>query len=374
MTRLDEAATAALAGEVGDQAAAGYCCCYVMRACESVRDLERAGQWRTHVGAFCERRQFNSLFAVCRTQYAAVLVWCGLWADAERELEAAAAQFAVSRPAMIGEALVHLAELRRRQGRFEEAGALLGRAERHPLALLALSTLALDEGDAAKSSRLAERFLRQVPKSHRVATLAGQDVLLRARLALGQRERARSIADGMERVAAEIGTPAARASARLGCGLALASAAALEPARNALEDAVDLLGRAAAPFEQAQARVELARVLARSGDVPAAAHEARSAWESFERLGAARESERARTLREELCGSDAGAAARHSGLSKRETEVLRLLVQGQTNAEIAGVLFVSEFTIKRHVANILDKLDVPSRAAAAAHAVRSGLV
>jgi DNA-binding NarL/FixJ family response regulator len=62
-----------------------------------------------------------------------------------------------------------------------------------------------------------------------------------------------------------------------------------------------------------------------------------------------------------------------TGLSPREIEVLRLVAEGLNNQEIGERLFVSAFTVKRHVANILTKLDVPSRAAAAAYAARLGL-
>jgi DNA-binding NarL/FixJ family response regulator len=50
------------------------------------------------------------------------------------------------------------------------------------------------------------------------------------------------------------------------------------------------------------------------------------------------------------------------------------VAQGLSNARIPDRLHVSEFTIKRHVANILTKLDLPTRAAAAVHAVRHQLV
>ena len=65
----------------------------------------------------------------------------------------------------------------------------------------------------------------------------------------------------------------------------------------------------------------------------------------------------------------------HSGtsLSARELEVLGLIAQGLSNQDIGDCLFVSPFTIKRHVANILAKLDLPSRAAAASYAVRNHL-
>jgi predicted ATPase/DNA-binding CsgD family transcriptional regulator/DNA-binding XRE family transcriptional regulator len=61
-------------------------------------------------------------------------------------------------------------------------------------------------------------------------------------------------------------------------------------------------------------------------------------------------------------------------LTRREREVLRLLADGRSNQEIADALFVSRRTVSNHVAHILAKLGVASRAAAASYAVRRGLV
>jgi DNA-binding NarL/FixJ family response regulator len=61
------------------------------------------------------------------------------------------------------------------------------------------------------------------------------------------------------------------------------------------------------------------------------------------------------------------------GLTPREMDVLRLLTEGKSDREIASVLFVSRRTASTHVATILHKLGVTSRAAAAAYAVRHGL-
>lgn len=61
------------------------------------------------------------------------------------------------------------------------------------------------------------------------------------------------------------------------------------------------------------------------------------------------------------------------GLTPREIDVLRLLVEGKSDREIAEVLFVSRHTAANHVGSILSKLGVASRAAAAAWAVRHGL-
>lgn len=61
-------------------------------------------------------------------------------------------------------------------------------------------------------------------------------------------------------------------------------------------------------------------------------------------------------------------------LTERETEVLRLLAQGQSNKEIAQELTIGEKTVKTHVSNILSKLNVSSRTQAAMYAARVGLV
>jgi len=63
-----------------------------------------------------------------------------------------------------------------------------------------------------------------------------------------------------------------------------------------------------------------------------------------------------------------------SQLTSRSREVLGLLVAGHTDRKIAESLTISPRTVNRHMSNILVKLDAPSRAAAAAHAVRRGLI
>ena len=60
-------------------------------------------------------------------------------------------------------------------------------------------------------------------------------------------------------------------------------------------------------------------------------------------------------------------------LTERETDVLRLLAKGLTNAEIAAQLYISEGTVRNHVSAILDKLGVSDRTQAAVIAVQHGL-
>ena len=61
-------------------------------------------------------------------------------------------------------------------------------------------------------------------------------------------------------------------------------------------------------------------------------------------------------------------------LTEREREVLRLVARGMPNKEIAASLFISENTVKNHVRNILDKLQLHSRMEAAMFAVRENLL
>jgi DNA-binding NarL/FixJ family response regulator len=72
-----------------------------------------------------------------------------------------------------------------------------------------------------------------------------------------------------------------------------------------------------------------------------------------------------------------GAAARTSSelpaLTARETDVLRLVVDGADNAAIGRALSISPHTVKQYMTNIFEKLEVNSRVQAAVYAVRSGL-
>ena len=61
-------------------------------------------------------------------------------------------------------------------------------------------------------------------------------------------------------------------------------------------------------------------------------------------------------------------------LTRRELEVLQLVTEGLSNAEIAARLFIVEGTVKNHLHNILEKLHLENRLQAATYAIREGLV
>jgi len=374
MPRIDEVATAALHGEMKDPLAIGVCCCYLMIACERVQDLERAAQWCSEIRRSCEQWHFNGVLALCRVEYAAVLIARGLWADAEHELQHAIPQLAATRPALRREGVVQLAALRRRQGMLDEAERLLQEVEGHPLALLERAGLALDRGHWAEGARAAERFLSGVPQDDHFDRAAGLETLVRAQAALAQPKSAtESVTRFQPPAGAELTDPV-RAMFATARGVAAAAAGEHDTAVAALEEAVERFAGSGARFDAGRVRIELARALRASGDHSGAVRQANSAHETLESLGARIEAERAAALVLELTPPSPSAATRPDGLTAREIAVLGLIAQGRSNQEIAGALFVSEFTIKRHVANILGKLELPSRAAAAAYAVQKGLL
>jgi DNA-binding NarL/FixJ family response regulator len=81
-----------------------------------------------------------------------------------------------------------------------------------------------------------------------------------------------------------------------------------------------------------------------------------------------------RRLIEEFARRAPRSEADLSSLTERENEVLRLVARGLSNAEIGSTLFVSENTVKTHVARVLMKLGVRDRVQAVVLAYESGLV
>jgi len=79
-------------------------------------------------------------------------------------------------------------------------------------------------------------------------------------------------------------------------------------------------------------------------------------------------------LMQELRGSRAQSVNPYTELSEREQEVLKLIAEGLSNAEIAEKLVLSEKTVKSHVSNILGKLHLTDRTQAAVFAWREGMV
>jgi LuxR family transcriptional regulator, maltose regulon positive regulatory protein len=369
MRCLDEASAIALSDEAEIPISTAWTCCFLVTACTTICDFERAFEWCDRIAEFAHRYGSRYMLGFCRAEYADIHLWRGEWAQAEKSLEESIAAYEASRPVMTEGPLVLLAELRRRQGRREEAHELLSRAGAAASSQLCRANLALDGGDTDLAIDLAQRVARNVPADRPLQRVPVLEVLVRAQIAAGLLEGAATAAHELRAIADVVGTTALVARTSLAEGMLAAARGDHEAAKSRLEDAVDAFERCRAPYEAARARSELASTLVALGKAAGARREALRAHECFRSLGAALGKQPARELAYE--GSD---DIRWSGLSPREREVLGLLAQGLTNRQISDRLFISEHTVHRHVTSILRKLDVPSRAAAAAWAARVGLI
>lgn len=376
MHRLDEASALALGGEADLLACVAWACCYLISACQQIRDYDRAGQWCLRMTDFCERHGIGILLGQCGAKYASLLTWEGRWDEAETQLIWAEGELATARPALAGEALVRLADLRRQQGRTEEAAALYARCNGHLHAYLGLGSLALERDDPEQAMGYADRFLRRLPPRS-VERSGGLELVIHAAVRLGRGDVARRSLEELQQVAARVGTGPLLAAALACAGTVAASEGDQESARRAFEDALDTPAIRRSPFEAARIRVELATTLWALDRHPAALLELDRALASHRDLGAAGECIRVEALILAYRAADGQTSVLDSplgALTPRERDVLRLVAEGLTNHQIADRLVLSEHTVHRHVGNLLRKLALPSRAAAAALAAQHGLL
>jgi DNA-binding NarL/FixJ family response regulator len=368
MERLDTAAAGAVAGDISDLMWVGKTLCWLVVACRGAQDLPRALEWCARIDAMCRDRDLAPLFTACRVQYASVRLASGHWVDAEHRLVDALERMQGSRRATRTDAVVQLGHLRRRQGRLEEAEELYAQAGFAPQAVVGRALVRLDRGDAEAAWALASGVLEDVSPEDRLTRATVLLPAVRCAVAAGATTEAGALADELGEVADDVGTDGVRGAA------AVARALVADPheARRLWRTAVRCFHRAGLPVEEADARV--ASALALAGDRPALARdELRAAVAVLEALDVPERLVAAQALLADL-GPGPEASGSPPPLTPREAEVLRLVADGLSTAGIARQLVLSEHTVHRHVANILTRLDQPTRAAAVAQAVREGML
>ena len=364
MWRLDEAVAAALGGEYEELVGVGWTCCYLIYACERVRDYDRAAQWCRNVEEFAERMRIQFLNGVCRVHYAAVLTWHGSWKEADEVLSKAIDDLAATRPPFAYEGVVRLAELRRREGRVEEAERLFMGAESHPMAAVGIAELWLDRNDPGAATLVAERVLRHLPLANKTQRAAALELVVRAKSAAGDAHGAQVHLEELRSIARAVPTSPLRAAASFCDGVVAAAAGDHESAAVAFEEAAALFAASDAPYELGRARIELARTLAGLGRHDLARREAAAALLVLERTGATLLQKRAQEILDTLIDKSQPAGP----LTHREREVLGLIARGMRDGDIANALCLSRHTVHRHVSNIYVKLGCSTRAAAVAKA------
>jgi DNA-binding NarL/FixJ family response regulator len=340
--------------------------CAAIGSCYEVQEFARAAEWSIALDQWLGTLpQLGGVyFGNCRIYRAILMRLRGDWPRAEAELEQACRDLAVDGKLVAGHAWYELGELRRLQGgpgveeAFQQATAF-GYVAQPGLALRRLSQGNVQAAGAGLHRVLGER-------EHAGDRLPLLPAVVEVCLAAGQIDEANGVIDEMERTAQTYPTTAMRAILDGARGAVALMDDRPADALARLREASDRWRELDAPFQTAQVGVRIAEACRALGDEEGALMELRAALATFERLGARPDASRVRGL---LSDQNPQFAT----LSSREIDVLRLIVAGRTNAEIATQLFLSERTIHRHVSNILTKLNVRSRTSAAAYAIHHGL-
>lgn len=368
MLLLDEALAAVAGRDVDDFTVVEEIFCQLFAACEYAHDVDRADQWIRVGEDTAARRKLPAVAAFCRTHYGGLLTAAGRWGEADAALSDAVRIWGLGHSSLRPGALVRLAELRVRQGRFEEAEQLLHGLDGDAEAALPLAATHLEQGESDLAVGVLTRALSEIdPTSVAAAPLWA--ALVDAHIATGDHHGAATAVDRLVDCANRHSGSYVRATAAMARGRLCLAETTGDPC-GCLREALSGFTKARAPMELAQARFELARALA-SEHPEGALAEARAALEGFQRLPAPRQADAVGALMRSL-GSRERPTQRTSGvLTKREAEVLELLGLGLTNPEIAERLYISRKTVEHHVSRLLAKLGLRSRAEAAVYAMKA---
>lgn len=373
--RLDEALATLTGGDCRRPETAGKSLCSLLTSCDRAGDLRRADEWsRLIQDSWLSGGGPTVLAEHCRIVQSGILTAAGHWEEAEAALVAVLGTMASSAPHRV-ETLARLAELRLHRGQLEDAASLIAPYHDSVTMRAPLARLHLLRGEPADAVAVAELGLRELV-ADRLRGAPLLEVVVQAELVRGDVAAAGRAADRLALLAETAESGALRAEAACARGRVAA-------ARGDSVTAIDELAAAVRGFDASGqlvhggvARLELAQVFAQVGDTASATAEARGALAVFERLGATSMVDRAvRVLRplgaRVRSRSDATAAV--AGLTAREAEVMDLVRQGLTNAEIGHRLCIAAKTAEHHVGRVLTKLGVRTRAEAAALAAEARL-
>jgi DNA-binding CsgD family transcriptional regulator/tetratricopeptide (TPR) repeat protein len=372
LARLDEALAAVISGEVPDFITCGFTCCAVVSACALLGDIDRLTRLIESLRRVATDR-FNAyqspiLTSHCHQTYGRMLSEAGRWDEAEVELRRAVEVSVCA--GHRASAMAGLADLRIHQNRTAEAIVLLRGWEDRLETAPAQAKLhdARDELDLAVSIL---RWALREEETNLVASapLWAHLVEIECRRDLPAADEA---AAQLESIAGSLVSPGIHALARLSRGRV--QTARGEDSVATLQGALRDLGDDERPRLRAEIHIALAEA-EQGRDVAAATTQARAGLAIFERLGARRDADRAAALLRSLgvsvrVGADAAGRRGLDMLSRREREVVPLLAEGLSNAEIAKQLFITPKTVEHHVTNILGRLGLRTRTEVAAWAHR----
>jgi len=365
---LDEAMIAVTASELSPLMT-GLIYCSVIDACQQVYALARAWEWTSALTQWCEAQpQMVAFTATCLVHRAEIMQLHGDWRDAIEEAQNACERsFQGIEPQPPAAAFYQQAEVRRLRGEFgaaEEAYRNASRRGCEPQPGLALLRMAEGRTGAAAAAirRVAGATTDQLQRTRLLPAY------VEIMLAVDDIEAARGACRELAAIAESIGTGVLGAMAAHARGAVELAEGDAQAALGSLRRAVEAWRQVEVPYEVARVRVLAGLACRAVGDDEGAGLELDAARAVFEQLGAVPDLARIDALAKDA------PSDHHHGLTPRELQVLRVVAAGKTNKAIAAELFVSEKTVDRHVSNIFNKLDVPSRAAATAYAYKHKLI
>jgi DNA-binding NarL/FixJ family response regulator len=197
----------------------------------------------------------------------------------------------------------------------------------------------------------------------------------------GSESEAAACTEQLTGITGRTGNPEGLAATAHALGeMALLNSDAEQSARHFLQ-ALELLRDLDLPLDRAETQLRAGVALAAAGERESAIERLTDAYRTARKLGARPLAARARVELAQLGervdqrpGRNGAVELEHSGLSRRELEVVRLVAVGRTNREIAQDLFLSPRTVDMHVRNILSKLGCRSRTDATRRAAELGLL
>ena len=359
--------------------------------------LEHAGEYaaakETYLVGFdfCQANAVPATAQLCVACLTVVLRHTGEWEQAMRlcrEVLGSGDSTAHARTVaagMLGSLYALRGQARPAQPLLVEAAVLARQIELAAMELLAAWGLALLEELNGADDRAAEharfvldRWQRMEDVHYAVPALRWAATFLAAHGADGE---AGACANALAQIAAASGQPEALSALAHALGeVALLDGDAGQASRQ-FTQALGLLDDLSVPYCQALTGLRAGMALVAAGEREAGVQHLAAAYRVARQLGARPLATQAAQALEALgepigerLGQGAETRLRSGNLTRRQRQILQLVAQGQTNAEIAETLVLSPRTVEMHVGNILATLDSRSRADAVRRAVELGLL